>query len=48
MYRHADGQVYNKPSQKQIASGALRKRERVILRSEVEILAPKWTLQTGG
>jgi hypothetical protein len=35
-------------SQKQIASGALRKRERVILRSEVEILAPKWVLQTGG
>lgn len=47
-YGHADGQVYLKPSQRQIASGALRKRERVILRSEVEILAPKWTLQTGG
>ena len=34
------------PTQKQIASGALRKRKLVVLRSEVEIFAPKWTLQT--
>ena len=33
--------VYLTPSQKQITSGALCKRKRVILRSEVEILAPK-------
>ena len=47
-YGDADGMVYLAPSQKQIASGALQKRKRVILRSEVELLAPKWTLQTGG
>ena len=47
-YGHADGMVYLAPTQKQIASDALRKRKLVILRSEVEILAPKWTLQIGG
>ena len=48
-YGHADGMVYLAPTQKQIASGSLRKRKLVVLRSEVGILlAPKWTLQTGG
>ena len=47
-YGHADGMVCLAPSQKQIATGALRKHKLVVLRSEVEILAPKWTLQTGG
>ena len=47
-YGHADGMVYLAPTQKQIASGALRKRKLVVLRSEVGLFAPKWTLQTGG
>ena len=38
---HANGMVYLSPTQKQIASGALRKRKLVVLRSEVVILAPK-------
>ena len=47
-YGHADGVVYLAPTRKQIASGELRKRKKVVLRSEVEMLAPKWTLQTAG
>ena len=47
-YGHADGMVYLAPTRKQIESGELLKRKLVVLRSEVEILAPNWTLQTGG
>ena len=47
-YGQADGMVYLAPSRKQIESGELLKRSMVILRSEVGILAQKWTLQTGG
>ena len=43
-----DGMVYLKPSRVQIATGVLVKRSMVILRSEVIILAPKWTLWTSG
>ena len=47
-YGQANGMVYLAPSKKQIESGELLKRRLVVLRSEVDILAPKWTLQTGG
>ena len=40
--------LYQLKSKQIIASGALRKRKLVVLRGEVEMLAPKWTLQTGG
>ena len=47
-YGQEDGMVYLAPNLKQIESGELLKRKPVVFRSEVEILAPKWTLQTGG
>ena len=47
-YGDADGTVHLAPTRKQIASGELRKRKLVVLRSEVEMFAPNWTLQTGG
>ena len=43
-----DGMVYLAPSKKQIESGELLKRRLVVLRSEVGILAPKWTLWSMG
>ena len=42
------GMVYLAPSKKQIESGELLKRRLVVLRSEVDILAPKWTLWSNG
>ena len=47
-YGAKDGMVYLAPSKKQIESGELLKRRMSILRSEVDILAPKWTLWSGG
>ena len=47
-YGAKDGMVYLAPSKSQIESGELLKRRLMVLRSEVEILAPKWTLWTGG
>jgi hypothetical protein len=47
-YGSKDGMVYLAPSKKQIESGELLKRRLVVLRSEVDILAPKWTLWSDG
>ena len=47
-YGSKDGMVYLAPSRKQIESGELSKRRLVVARSEVDILAPKWTLWSGG
>ena len=47
-YGAKGGMVYLAPSKKQIESGELLKRKMPILRSEVDILAPKWTLWSGG
>ena len=43
-YGAKDGMVYLAPSNKQIESGELFKRTMTVSRSEVDILAPKWTL----
>ena len=47
-YGSKDGMVYLAPSKKQIESGELLKRRLVVLRNEVDILAPKWTLWSSG
>ena len=47
-YGAKDGMVYLAPSKKQIESGELLKRRLSILRGEVGILSPKWTLWSGG
>ena len=46
-YGARDGMVYLAPSKKQIESGELLKHKMPILRSEVGILAPRWTLWSG-
>ena len=47
-YGEKNGMVHLAPSKKQFESGELLKRRLLVLRSEVGILAPKWTLWTGG
>ena len=47
-YGEKNGMAYLAPSKKQIESGELPKRRLFVLRSEVGILAPKWTLLSGG
>ena len=47
-YGSKDGMVYLAPSRNQIESGELFKRRLVVSRSEVDILAPKWVLWSGG
>ena len=47
-YGSKDGMVYLEPCKKQIESDELPKRRLVVLRSELDILAPKWVLWSGG
>ena len=43
-----DGNVYLRPTATQIASGRIEKREAKIARHNIEIVVPRWTLQTDG
>ena len=47
-YGQEDGMAYLNPSRIQIAGDVLVKRSMLILRNEVVILAPKWTLWPNG
>jgi hypothetical protein len=43
-----DGNVYLRPTASQIASGRIEKREAKVARQDIEIVVPRWTLQTDG